>query len=68
MDPESNGTIVMTDLEEKVIKPLINDNTIKFYAKYIGETLFVIKREDVSRIRNLLNNFYPNLPFTVDLF
>ena len=68
MDPESNGSIVMTDLEEKVIKPLINDNTIKFYAKYIGETLFVIKREDVSRIRNLLNNFYPNLRFTVDLF
>ena len=58
----------MTDLEEKVIKPLINDNTIKFYAKYIGETLFVIKCEDVSRIRNLLNNFYPNLRFTVDLF
>ena len=58
----------MTDLEEKVIKPLINDNTIKFYAKYIGETLFVIKREDVSRIRNLLNNFYPNLRFTLDLF
>ena len=66
MDPESNGTIVMTDLEEKVIKPLINGNTIKFYAKYIGENLFVIKREDVRRIRNLLNNFYPNVRFTVD--
>ena len=56
----------MTDLEEKVIKPLINGNTIKFYAKYIGENLFVIKREDVRRIRNLLNNFYPNVRFTVD--
>ena len=40
----------MTDLEEKAIKPLINDNTIKFYAKYVDDTLFVIKREDVRGI------------------
>ena len=58
----------MTDLEENVIKPLINDNTIKFYARYIDDTLFVIKRKDVPRIQNLLNNFDPNLRFTVDLF
>ena len=34
--------IIMTNLEEKVIKPLINDNTIKFYTRYAYETLFVI--------------------------
>ena len=59
---------IMTDLEEKVIKPLIDDNTIKLYARYVDNTLFVIKCEDVCRIQNLLNSFDPNLCFTVDLF
>ena len=62
------ANVIMTDFEEKVIKPLINDNTIKFYGRYVDDTLFVIKREDVGRIQNLLNNFDPNLRFTVDLF
>ena len=60
--------VIMTDLEEKFTKTSINNNTIKFYARYVDDTLFVIKREDVRRIQNLLNNFEPNLRFTVDLF
>ena len=62
------ANVIMTDLEEKVIKPLINDNKIKFYARYVDDTRYVIKREDVCRIQNPLNNFDPNLRFTVDLF
>ena len=34
----------------------------------IHDTLFVIKREDVRLIQNLLNSFDSNLRFTVDLF
>ena len=41
---------------------------IKFYARYVDDTLFVIKHEDARRIQNLLNNFDPNLRFTVVLF
>ena len=62
------ANVIMTDLEEKVVKPLINDNTIKFYARYVDDTLFVIKRKDVGRIQNLLIKFDTNLRFTVDLF
>ena len=60
--------IIITGLEEKVIKPLINDNTIKSNARYIDVTLFVIKCKDVLCIQNLLNSFDPNLRFTVGLF
>ena len=60
--------VIMTDLEENAAKLLINDNTIKFYARYVDDTLFVIKREYDRRIQNLLNNFDPDLLFTVDLF
>ena len=60
------ANVIMTDLEEKVMKPPTDNNTIKFYAKYIDDTLFVIKRKDVRRMQNLLNSFDPNLRFTVD--
>ena len=61
-------SVMMTYLEQKIIKPLINDNTINFYTRYVGDTLFVIKSEDVRRIQNLSNNFDPNLRLTVELF
>ena len=32
------ANVIMTDFEEKVIKPLINDNTIKFYGRYLDDT------------------------------
>ena len=60
--------IIMTDLEEKVIKPLIDDSKIKFQARYEDGTLFAIKREDVRRIQNLFTKFGSKLLFTVDLF
>ena len=59
--------IIMADLEEKVIKTLVNDNAIKFYTRYVEDTLFVVKHEDVHRIQYLLNNFNLNLRFTINL-
>ena len=53
------ANIVMTELENKVVKPLMNDGTIKFYCRYVDDTLLVVKPQDVSR---------KNLQFTVDLF
>ena len=60
--------IIMTELENKVIKPVINDGTIKFYCRYVENTLLVVKPQDVSRIRELFNSFDKNFKFTVDLF
>ena len=54
-------------LEEKVIKPPINDNAIKFYARYEDDTLFAIKREDVRCMHDFLNNLNPSLRFKVDI-
>ena len=58
----------MTDLEEKVIKPLINGNSIKCYARFVDDTSFVTKCENIYCMQNLLNNFDPNLLFTAVLF
>ena len=56
------ANIIMTELEIKVIKPLINDGTIKFYCQYVDNTLHV------SRVHKLLNSFDKNVQFTTDLF
>ena len=60
--------IIMTELEKKVIKPLLKDVTIKFYCRYVDDTSLVVKPQSVSRIHELLNGFDKKLKFAVDLF
>ena len=61
------ANIIMTKLENKVIKPLMGDDTIKLYCRPVN-TLLVVKPHNVSRIHKLLNSFDKNLKLTVDLF
>ena len=62
------ANIIMTELENKIIKRFMNDSTINVYCRYAEDTLLVVKPQDVSRIHKLLNGFDKNLQFTVDLF
>ena len=48
--------IIMTELEDIFIKPLIADGTIKFYSRF------------VIQVHKALNKFDNNLRFTVDTF
>ena len=60
--------IIISELENKVIKPLINDGNINFYCQYVEDTILVVKPHDLRRIHKLLKSFDKNLKFTVDLF
>ena len=60
--------IIMTELKNKVIKPFMNDGGIKFYCRYVNDTLLVVKPQDVHRIHELLNGSDINLKFPGDLF
>ena len=62
------ANIIMTELEHIVVQPLIDNGTIKFYGRYVDDTLLVIKPSDVQIIHNVMNSFDPNLQFTVDTF
>ena len=55
------ANIIMTELENKVIKPLINDGTIKFFCRFVNDTLLVVKPKVVSRIHKLMKSFDKNL-------
>ena len=41
------ANIIMTELEDVVIKPLIANGTIKFYTHFADDTFFVIKPDNV---------------------
>ena len=56
--------IIITELEDVIIKPLIADDTIKFYSHVFDETLLVMKPENVDQANKALDN---NLRFTVDM-
>lgn len=62
------ANIIMTELERVVVDDLINAGTIKFYARYVDDTLLMVKPEDVDLILNRFNAFHRNLEFTVDRF
>ena len=62
------ANIIMTELEKAVVNDLINAGTIKFYARYVDDTLLMVKPEDVDMILDRFNGFHRNLEFTVDRF
>ena len=62
------ASIIMTELEDAIIKPLIADGTIKFYSRFVDDTLLVMKAENVSPVHKALNKFNNNMCFADDMF
>ena len=62
------SNIIMTELEKVIICPLINSGIIKFYCRYVDDTLVLLNPKHISYVHNLLNSFNSNLQFTVDTF
>ena len=58
----------MTEFEDIVIKPLINSGTIKFYKRYVDDTLILTKPSDIPYIFAKFNSFDPSIKFTIDDF
>ena len=59
--------IIMTELEEVVIKPLIANRTIMFYTRFVDFSLLVIKPDNVKEVHNSLSKFDKNLHFTINM-
>ena len=60
------ANIIMTELEKKVVSKLVNQGSIKFYVRYVDDTLLLVKRSDIESILMKFNEFDKNLRFTVD--
>ena len=47
---------------------LINSGLIKFYIRYVDDTLLLAKEDDIDNIVQQFNAFDDNLKFTIDKF
>ena len=58
----------MTELERVVINDLFNKEYLKFYIRYMDDTLVLTKNSDIRIVLQALTAFHKNLNFTVDTF
>ena len=62
------ANIITAECEKVIAEKLIEDEIIRFYVRYVDDTLLAIKRADISYVLNKLNRFNDNLKFTVDTY
>ena len=62
------ANIIMTELEKIVVSDLISSGLIKFYIRYVDDTLLLAKEDDIDNIVQQFNAFDDNLKFTIDKF
>ena len=60
------ANIIMTELETVIVDKLFAADSLKFYIRYVDDTLALIKESDTNIVLNKLNSFHPSLKFTVD--
>ena len=58
----------MTELEKLILPKLIESGIIKFYIRYVDDTLVLIKEDRIEELLTAFNSFDRNLKFTVDEF
>ena len=62
------ANIIMTEFEDIIIEPGIKCGTIKFYKRYVDDTLILTKPCDIPYIFSKFNSFHPSIQFTIDDF
>ena len=62
------ANVIMTELEKAVVDQLIESGMIKFYIRYVDDTLVLAKPENFNDIQSKMNSFDKNLQFTIDRF
>ena len=62
------ANIILTEFERAIIFDLITSGTIKFYKRYVDDTLVLIKPSNIPMILAKFHEFLTNLKFTIDTF
>ena len=62
------ANVIMTELERAVVRDLFDKGYLKFYIRYMDDTLVLMKKSDVHIVLQAFNSFHKNLNFTVDTF
>ena len=62
------ANVIMTEQEKVIIDDLITTGIIKFYIRYVDDTLVLTKPEHIDLVLAKLNSYNKNLKFTIDTF
>ena len=62
------ANIILTEFEKVVVTPLMKSGILKFYCRYVDDTLVLVKEDQIDKILKAFNSFHNNLRFTVDKF
>ena len=60
------ANMIMIKLVSTIIKTLFDTGKIKYYCRYVDDTLLLIKAEDIQLVLDMFNSFHKNLCFTAD--
>ena len=62
------ANIIMTEFEKVFVENLLSTHIIRFYCRYVDDTLILVKPNDIQKVLNKFNSFHKNIQFTVDIF
>jgi hypothetical protein len=62
------ANIILTEFENIIVSDLINTGVIKFYRRYVDDTLVLIRPSDIPHVLAKFNSFDKNIKFTIDDF
>ena len=62
------ANIIMTALEDEIVKDLLDSNIIKSYITYVDDKLVLAKPSDITLILHKLNSYHPQIQFTNEEF
>ena len=62
------ANIIMMELENVIVRNLLANGTVAFYARYVDDTLLLIRPENVQKVLMKLNSFHKSLNFSFDSF
>ena len=55
------ANIILSEFEKLIVSDLIKSSVIKFYRRYVDDTLVLIKPSDIPEILNEFNTFDKNI-------
>ena len=51
------ANIIMTECEKAIVDNLVKEGAIKFYVRYVDDTLYLVKRQDDDKVLKAFNEF-----------
>ena len=60
------ANIILTEFEKVVVTPVMVSGILKFYCRFVDDTLVLVKEDQNDKILNVSNSFHNNLRYTVD--